>query len=177
MHCVAIVIHLHLHLWFNGRFDYASKAFWTPYLFQKLSSSLLKELTDLALTTYAGKLFHVLITHWVKNSCLHLSAFFRPVLNNFILCPLVSVVLENLKNLSASILSKPCRILNVSIMSPRSIHILPILSDHLYVCMWYNLEKPATCCTGQSCRNNKIILKLLCFSLFFINFDNTVEAY
>ena len=31
--------------------------------------------------------------------------------------------------------------------------------------------KPATCCTGQFCRN-KIILKLLCCSLFFINCDN-----
>ena len=63
----------HLHLRFNGRFDQVSKAFWTPYLFQKLSSSLLKQLTVLALTTYVGKLFYVLIPRWVKNSCLHLS--------------------------------------------------------------------------------------------------------
>ena len=41
-----------------GNWFKASKAFWNPCLFQKLSSSLLKELIHLALTTYVGKLFH-----------------------------------------------------------------------------------------------------------------------
>ena len=114
-------------------------AFKYPISFQCLSSSFLKAFVDLAPITYFGSLFHWFMTLSEKKSALHFSDFSSLGLNSFNLCPLVSVSASWKKRL-ACVLSKPFRILNVSIRSPRS-----LLCSRLYKLSTYSRSWNVRC--------------------------------